>query len=144
MAVVPVTVFVIVKSNTASWFAPIGFGVDASTVFTTVTAAVEVGTDAQVEFVAGHVIGGVVHTVVLLVQPVGGVVVFCVATLKMLVAPADSGLAVWNVSFNTCGEPATTGFVTVIVHSVPAAAGSAQSVVPLVIAVNVVFCGTTS
>ena len=136
--------FVTVRLNTASWFAPIGFGVDASTVFTTVSAAVEVGTDAQVAFVAGQLVGGVVHGVFVAVQPVGGVVVFCVATLKMLVVPADNGFAVWNVSFNTCGDPATTGFVTVIVQSVPATAGNAQSVVPLVIAVNVVFCGTTS
>ena len=57
---------------------------------------------------------------------------------------AASGFAVWNVSFNTCCAPATIGFVTVIVHSVPAAVGNAQSVVPFVIAVNVVFCGTTS
>ena len=140
----PVTVLVAVRSNTASWFAPIGFGVAASTVFTTVRAAVLVGTDAQVEFVAGHVVGGVAHTVSLVVQPDGGVVVFCVATLKMLVVPADNGFAVWKVSFNNCGEPATTGFVTVIVHSVPAAAGRPQSVVPFVITVNVVFCGMTS
>jgi len=142
--VVPVTVFVTVKSNTASWFAPIGFGVAASTVFTTVSAAVLVGTLAHVAPVAGHVLGGFEQTAPLAVQPVGGVVVFCVARLKRLVVPAASGFAVWNVAFSTCGEPATTGFVTVIVHKVPAAAGSVQSVVPLVSAVNVVFCGTTS
>src|SRR5438445_431240 len=101
-------------------------------------------TEAQVALLAGHVDGGFVHTVLLVVHPVGGLVVFCVARLKMLVVPAASGFAVWNVAFNTCGAPATTGFVTVIVHSVPAAAGSTQSVVPLVNAVNVVFCGTTS
>ena len=140
----PVTVFVTVRSNTASWFAPIGFGVVASTVLTTVRAAVEVGTEAQVAPVAGQVLGGVVHTLFVAVQPVGGVVVSCVAKLKMLVVPAASGFAVWNVAFSTCGEPDTTAFVTVIVHSVPAAAGSAQSVVPFVSAVNVVFCGTTS
>jgi hypothetical protein len=99
---------------------------------------------AQVAFVAGHVLGGFVHTVFVAVQPVGGVVVFCVARLKMLVVPAASGFAVWNIAFNICGAPATIGFVTVIVHSVPAGAGSAQSAVPLVSAVNVVFCGTTS
>jgi hypothetical protein len=110
----------------------------------TVTAAVAVGTEAHVAFVAGQLVGGVVHAVFVAVQPVGGAVVFCVATLKMLVVPAASGLAVVNVSFNTCGAPATTGFVTVIVHKVPAAAGNVQSTVPLLIAVNVVFCGTTS
>jgi hypothetical protein len=109
-----------------------------------VTAAVFVGTEAQVAPVAGHVVGGVVQTVFVAVQPLGGLVVFCVATLKMLVVPAANGLAVVNVSFNTCGAPATTGFVTVIVHKVPAAAGNVQSTVPLLIAVNVVFCGTTS
>ena len=140
----PVTVLVTVRLNTASWFAPIGFGVEASTVLTTVSAAVEVGTEAQVAFVAGHATGGVAHSVLVAVQPLGGVVVFCVATLKMLVVPADSGFAVWNVNFSTCGAPATTGFITVIVHNVPAAAGRLQSVVPFAIAVNVVFCGTTS
>ena len=140
----PVTVFVTVRSNTASWFAPIGLGVDASTVFTTVSAAVLVGTLEHVAFVAGHVLGGFEHTAPLAVQPVGGLVVFCVAKLKILVVPAASGFAVWNVAFSTCGDPDTTGFVTVIVHKVPAAAGRAQSVVPLVSAVNVVFCGTTS
>jgi hypothetical protein len=110
----------------------------------TVTAAVAVGTEAHVEFVAGHVVGGVAQTVFVAVQPLGGLVVFCVATLKILVVPAASGLAVVNVSFNTCGAPATTGLVTVIVHSVPAAAGKVQSTVPLLIAVNVVCCGTTS
>jgi hypothetical protein len=142
--VVPVTVFVTVKSNTASWFAPIGLGVAASTVFTTVSAAVLVGTLEHVAFVAGHVLGGFVHAVLLVVHPVGGLVVFCVARLKRLVVPAASGFAVWNVAFSTCGDPDTIGFVTVIVHKVPAAAGSAQSVVPFVSAVNVVFCGTTS
>src|SRR2546430_14332825 len=108
------------------------------------SAAVLVGTLAHVAFVAGHVVGGVPHTVFVAVQPAGGLVVSCVARLKILVVPAASGFAVWNVAFNTCGAPATTGLVTVIVHSVPAAAGSAQSVVPFVNAVNVVFCGTTS
>ena len=124
--------------------APIGLGVDASTLFDTVTAAVEVGTEAQVAPVAGQLVGGVVHTAPLVVQPEGGVVEFCVARLKIVVVPAASGFAVWNVAFNTCGAPATTGLVTVIVHSVPAAAGSTQSVVPFVSVVNVVFCGTTS
>jgi hypothetical protein len=110
----------------------------------TVTAAVAVGTEAHVEFVAGHVVGGVVHTVPLVEHPLGGLVVFCVATLKMLVVLAAKGLAVVNVNFNTCGAPATIGLVTVIVHSVPAAAGKVQSVVPLLMLVNVVCCGTTS
>ena len=138
------TVLVTVKSNTASWFAPIGFGVVASTLFATVTAAVDVGTLAQVAPVAGQLVGGVVHTAPLVVQPEGGAVVFCVARLKIVVVPAASGFAVWNVAFSTCGAPAITGLVTVILHSVPAAAGSTQSVVPFVSAVNVVFCGTTS
>jgi hypothetical protein len=110
----------------------------------TVTAAVAVGAEAHVAFVAGHVVGGVLHAAPLVEQPAGGAVVFSVATLKMLVVPAASGLAVVNVSFNTCGAPATTGFVTVIVHSVPAAAGKVQLVVPFEIAVNVVCCGMTS
>jgi hypothetical protein len=141
---VPATVLVTVKSYTADWFAPIGLGVAASTFFATVTAAVEVGTVAQVAFVAGQVVGGVVQTVSVAVQPLGGLVVFWVAKLKMLVVPAASGLAVVNVSLSTCGVPATIGLVTVIVHSVPAAAGKAQSVVPLLMLVNVVCCGTTS
>jgi hypothetical protein len=141
---VPVTVFVTVRLNTASWFAPIGLGVAASTVFATVTAAVLVGTEAQVAPVAGQLAGGVVHAAPLVVQPEGGVVVFCVARLNRLVVPAASGFVVCNVAFNTCATPAMTGFVTVIVHKVPAAAGSAQFVVPFVSAVNVVFCGTTS
>jgi hypothetical protein len=141
---VPATVFVTVKSYTASWFALIGLGVAASTLLATVIAAVEVGTVAQVASVAGQLVGGVVQTVFDAVQPVGGVLVFCVAALKMPVVPAASGLAVVNVSFNTCGVPATIGFVTVIVHSVPPAAGKAQSVVPLLMLVNVVCCGTTS
>jgi len=103
-----------------------------------------VGTLEHVAFVAGHVLGGFVHAVLLVVHPVGGLVVFCVATLKRLVVPAASGFAVWNVALSICGDPDTIGFVTVIVHKVPAAAGSAQSVVPFVSAVNVVFCGTTS
>jgi hypothetical protein len=122
----------------------IGLGVAASTLFTTVTADVLVGTEAHVALVAGQVLGGAVHTVSVAVHPVGGLVVFCVATLKMLVVPAASGFTVWNVAFSTCGAAATIGFVTVIVHSVPAAAGSEQSVVPFVSAVNVVFCGTAS
>jgi hypothetical protein len=134
---------VTVKSKTAAWFAPIGFGVALSTLFATVTAAVAVSTEAHVS-PTGHVVGGVVHAVFVAVQPLGGVLVFCVATLKMLVVPAASGLAVVNVSFNTCGVPATIGFITVIVHSVPAVAGKVQSVVPFEIAVNVVCCGTTS
>jgi len=101
-----------------------------------------VGTETQVAFV-GHVVGGVAHTVFVSVQPVGGVML-CVATLKMLVAPTGSGFAVVKVAFTICGVAAAIGFVTVIVHSVPAAAGKAQLVVPLLIAVNVVFCGTTS
>jgi hypothetical protein len=110
----------------------------------TVTAAVAVGTEAHVEFVAGHVVGGVAQTVFVAVQPLGGLVVFCVATLKMLVVPAANGALVVNVSLSTCGAPAKIGLVTVIVHSVPAEAGKAQSVVPFEIAVNVVCCGTTS
>jgi hypothetical protein len=137
-------VFVTVRSNTASWFAPIGLGVVASTLFVTITAAVLVGTLAQVAPLAGHVLGGVVQIVFVAAQPVGGLIVSCVATLNRLVVPAVSGFAVWNVAFSTCGAPATTGLVTVTVHSVPAAAGSAQSVVPFVNPVNVVFCGTTS
>jgi hypothetical protein len=90
------------------------------------------------------VVGGAVQSVPLVAQPESGGVVFCVATLNRLVVPAASGFAVWNVAFSTCGVPATTGFVTVIVHSVPAAAGNAQFVVPFVSAVNIVFCGTTS
>ena len=78
-----------------------------------------------------------------------GAVWSCVATLKMLVVPAGSGFTVWNVTVTTCGDPYAIGFVTSIVHSVPAAdppvAAAVQSVVvPLLIAVNVVFCGTTS
>ncbi len=107
-------------------------------------SACMVGTEAHVALVAGQLVGGVVHTVFVAVHPVGGLVVSCVATLKRLVVPAASGFAVRNVAFSTCGAPATIGFVTVIVHSVPAAAGNAQSVVPFVSAVNVVFCGTTS
>jgi hypothetical protein len=110
----------------------------------TVTAAVAVGTEAQVAFVAGQFVGGVVQTVFVAVQPLGGLVVFCVAMLKILVVPAANGLAVVNVNLSTCGVPATIGLVTVIVHIVPAAAGKAQSVVPFEIAVNVVCCGTTS
>jgi hypothetical protein len=106
-------------------------------------SACAVGTEAQVAF-AGQVVGGIVHAVFVSAQPVGGVVVFWVATLKILVAPTGNGLAVVNVAFTTCGVPATIGFATVIVHSVPAAAGKVQLVVPLVIDVNVVFCGTTS
>ena len=121
-----------------------GLGVVASTLFTTVIAAVLVDTEAHVALAAGQLVGGVVQTVFVAAHPVGGLVVSCVATLKMLVVPAASGFAVWNVAFTTCGAPATTGFVTVIVHSVPAAAGNAQSVVPFVSAVNAVFCGTTS
>jgi hypothetical protein len=110
----------------------------------TVTEAVAVGTEAHVAFVAGHVVGGVAQTVFVAVQPLGGLVVFCVATLKMLVVPAASGALVVNVSLSTCGAPATIGFVTMIVHNVPAAAGNVQSVVPLLMLVNVVCCGTTS
>jgi hypothetical protein len=107
-------------------------------------SASAVGTEAQVAFAAGHVVGGAVHAVPLSEQPPGGLVVSCVATLKIFIVPTANGLTVVNVSFNTCGVPATIGSVTVIVHSVPAAAGSAQFVVPFVIAVNVVCCGTTS
>jgi hypothetical protein len=124
--------------------APIGLGVVASTLFATVTAAVLVGTEAHVAPLGRHVVGGFVQTVPLLVHPLGGVVAFCVARLNRLVVPAASGFAEWNVAFNTCGAPAMIGFVTVIVHKVPSAAGSAQSVVPLVSDMNVVFCGTTS
>jgi hypothetical protein len=102
------------------------------------------GTVAQVALVAGQVVGGVPHTVSLVVQPCGGVVVLCVATLKILVVFAGNTATVWNVALSTCGVPDTIGLVTVIVQSVPAAAGSTQSVVPFVSAVNVVFCGTTS
>jgi hypothetical protein len=109
-----------------------------------VIAAVEVGTVAQVASVAGQLVGGVVQAVFVAVQPLGGVLVFCVATLKIPVVPADNGFIVWNVSLSTCGVPATIGLVTVIVHSVPAAAGNVQSVEPFAITVNVVFCGTTS
>jgi hypothetical protein len=132
------------KSYTADWFAPIGLGVALSTLLVTVTAAVAVGTEAHVEFVAGHVVGGVVHAAPLVEQPVGGVLVFCVATLKILVVPAANGFAVVNVSLSTCGVPATIGLVTVIMHNVPGAAGNVQSVVPLLMAVKVVCCGTTS
>jgi len=107
-------------------------------------SASAVGTEAQVAFAAGHVVGGAVHTAPLSEQPLGGLVVSCVATLNIFIVPAASELAVVNVSFNTCGVPATIGSVTVIVQSMPAAAGRAQFVVPFAIAVNVVCCGTTS
>ena len=153
----PVTAHVAFVAASGPWFVHVlttvtGVPVVGVLLFATVLlaiSAIATGVDTQCGSLDPQLVGGVVHTASLAVQPApgGSAVVSLVIAFAITLVPSGMIARAWKLSV-TVAVPFAGTPARVIVHSVLAAAGRLQSVVavvmPAVIAVNVVFAGTTS